>query len=200
MTLQTWLRKKRIIFPTKGIFSNKLTAPYQSRSGITKPATWDLNVPRNFSIPCLNLILSCRKCLSALKDWKPWPKRPNWVPNALLLEYQNPVFVYLTACLILLLLWLLLINTFPFIKSLSLDYPSTPQSCLITDSFLQAVPVSSASLSNWTSKFSAFLVQAPPKLQFSVSRPCSYPLSPFFFPLSCGKTLTLLLAVVVIQS
>lgn len=96
--------------------------------------------------------------------------------------YQTPVFTYVTACLILLLLWLLLINTFPFTKSLSLDYPITPKSCLITDSLLQAVPVSSASLSNWASKFFAFLVQALPEMELSVFCPCSHPLSPFSPP------------------
>lgn len=146
-TLEMWPRKNKSLLLRVYFVINLI----QITSRITIPAAWDLNAPWNFTIPCLHLIPSHRQ---HLKKWKPQQKGPNWVPNAPLFRYQTPIFPYVTGCLILLFLCLLLTKPFHLIKSPCTWLPWHIQRwSLITVSIPQAVPIFPATLPHWKSKF-----------------------------------------------
>lgn len=92
----------------------------------------------------------------------------------------------------------ILINSLPFIKSLSLDYLSTsslfnyrllPPSCACFFCFIVQLDI----------KALFFSGAGTPKAAVQCLLPLLSPSIPIFFPLSCGQTLTLLLAVAALQ-
>lgn len=99
-TLEMWPKKNNYLF----LWVDKVINLNDSMSGITKPATWGLNAPRNCFIACLYFISSYRQYF---RKWEPHPKKLNRMPNTSLLRYQTPVFMEVTSHLHLLFLWLL---------------------------------------------------------------------------------------------